>query len=75
MILKLQKKEKPQLLLPFFTILSESFLVEKNSSDFNKDELLKGLKLVCDYMEKSILKPNNISYPVARSNFFNNLKN
>tara|TARA_Y100000996_G_C22536059_1_gene648315 strand:+ start:927 stop:1610 length:684 start_codon:yes stop_codon:yes gene_type:complete len=52
-----------------------SFLVEKNSSDFNKDELLKGLKLVSDYMEKSILKPNNISYPVARSNFFNNLKN
>ena len=52
-----------------------NFLVEKNSSDFNKDELLKGLKLVSDYMEKSILKPNNISYPVARSNFFNNLKN
>ena len=52
-----------------------SFLVEKNSSDFNKDDLLKGLKLVSDYMEKSILKPNNISYPVARSNFFNNLKN
>jgi len=52
-----------------------SFLVEKNSKDFTKDELLKGLKLVSDYMEKSILKPNNISYPIARSNFFNNLKN
>ncbi len=52
-----------------------SFLVEKNNTNFSKEELLKGLKLVSDYMEKSILKPNNISYPMARSNFFNNLKN
>ena len=55
--------------------LVPNFLVEKNTDDFNDDDLLKGLKLVSDYMEKSILKPNNISYPMARSNFFNNLKN
>tara|TARA_B100000965_G_C19469182_1_gene703301 strand:- start:8 stop:691 length:684 start_codon:yes stop_codon:yes gene_type:complete len=52
-----------------------SFLIEKNSTDFSKDDLLNGLKLVSDYMEKSILRPNNINYPTARSDFFNNLKN
>ena len=52
-----------------------NFLIDKNSDNFNNDDLLKGLKLVSDYMEKSILKPNNISYPITRSNFFNNLKN
>ncbi len=51
-----------------------NFLIEKNNTDFDKKDLLNGLKLVSDYMEKSILKPNNISYPIARSNFFNNLK-
>ncbi len=55
--------------------LVPNFLVEKNTDDFNDDDLLKGLKLVSDYMEKSILKPNNINYPIARLNFFNNLKN
>jgi len=55
--------------------LVPNFLIDKNNDNFNNDDLLKGLKLVSDYMEKSILKPNNINYPVARSVFFNNLKN
>ena len=62
------KSEKEKKLVP-------NFLVDKDSDKFNKDDLLKGLKLVSDYMEKSILKPNNINYPIARSVFFNNLKN
>ena len=52
-----------------------NFLIDKNNDNFNNDDLLKALKLVSDYMEKSILKPNNINYPIARSDFFNNLKN
>ena len=28
--------------------------------------LLKGFKLVSDYLEKSILRPNNINYPILR---------
>ena len=55
--------------------LIPNFLIDKDNENFNKDDLLKGLKLVSDYMEKSILKPNNINYPVARLDFFNNLKN
>lgn len=55
--------------------LVPNFLINKNNDNFNDDDLLKGLKLVSDYMEKTILKPNNINYPVARLDFFNNLKN
>ena len=40
-----------------------SFLVEKNKSPENLKNLLKGLKLVSDYLEKSILKPNNLNQP------------
>ena len=55
--------------------LVPNFLIDKENDNFSNDDLLKGLKLVSDYMEKSILKPNNINYPVARLDFFNNLKN
>ena len=36
--------------------------------------LLKGLKLVGDYLEKTILKPNNLNHPISRLNFINTLK-
>jgi len=50
-----------------------NFLIDKNNSADIKN-LLKGLKLVSDYLEKSILKPNNINYPNSRSLFVNLLK-
>ena len=40
--------------------------------DFN--QVFKGLKLVGDYLEKSILRPNNISYPKSRIDFLNVIK-
>ena len=36
--------------------------------------ILNGLKLVGDYLDKSILKPNNINYPNSRLLFINSLK-
>ena len=33
-----------------------------------------GLKLVGDYLDKTILKPNNINYPNSRLLFINSLK-
>ena len=51
-----------------------SFLVEKNKSPENLKDLLKGLKLVSDYLEKSILKPNNLNQPLSRLQFINTLK-
>ena len=51
-----------------------NFLMDENSMDVNLKSLLKGLKLVSDYLEKSILKPNNLNLPTSRTHFINLLK-
>ncbi|WP_415272464.1 DNA repair protein RecO [Candidatus Pelagibacter sp. Uisw_121] len=51
-----------------------NFLIDENNMDVNLKNLLKGLKLVSDYLEKSILKPNNLNLPTSRTNFINLLK-
>ena len=51
-----------------------NFLIDKNVNIDNKETSLHGLKLVGDYLEKTILKPNNINQPVNRFNFINSLK-
>ena len=51
-----------------------SFLIENNSKNVDLKNLLNGLKLVTDYLEKSILKPNNLSIPSSRTHFVNLLK-
>ena len=51
-----------------------NFLVEENYNDVDLKNLLKGLKLVTDYLEKSILKPNNLNLPSSRTHFVNLLK-
>ena len=52
-----------------------SFLVENKKENIEYKELLKGLRLVDDYMIKSIFNPNNIDYPLARLDFLNIIKN
>ena len=51
-----------------------NFLIDENNLDVNLKNLLKGLKLVSDYLEKSILKPNNLNLPTSRTHFINLLK-
>ena len=51
-----------------------NFLVERTKSSEDIKTLLSGLKLVSDYLEKSILKPNNLSQPLSRLQFINTLK-
>tara|TARA_B100000989_G_C19504486_1_gene455840 strand:- start:588 stop:1292 length:705 start_codon:yes stop_codon:yes gene_type:complete len=51
-----------------------NFLIEKNSSNEDMNSLLTGLKLLSDYLEKSILKPNNLNQPLSRVQFINSLK-
>ena len=50
-----------------------NFLIEKNIIAENK-ELLAGLKLVGDFLEKSILRPNNLSFPKNRVSFINSIQ-
>ena len=50
-----------------------NFLIE-NDFSANDDDLIQGIKLVSDFLEKSILRPNNLNQPLSRSQFLSNLK-
>ena len=51
-----------------------NFLIEKDLDVSDIKTLLNGLKLIGDYLDKMILKPNNLSYPNSRLLFINSLK-
>ena len=51
-----------------------NFLVNKTKNDEHLSTLLNGLKLVGDYLEKTILKPNNLNQPISRIQFIETLK-
>ena len=51
-----------------------NFLVDLDYDELDKNNLLYGLKLVGDYLEKNILRPNNLNYPVSRLDFIKILK-
>ena len=51
-----------------------NFLVDKDSNNVDLKNLLHGLQLVGDYLEKTILKSNNMNQPLSRKQFINTLK-
>jgi DNA repair protein RecO (recombination protein O) len=51
-----------------------NFLIDKDDNNDDLKILLDGLKLVGDYLEKTILKPNNLTQPMSRLRFINTLK-
>ena len=51
-----------------------NFLIDYENNSEELINLLDGLKLVGDYLEKPILKPNNLTQPISRLNFINALK-
>ncbi|MDC3090103.1 DNA repair protein RecO [Candidatus Pelagibacter sp.] len=51
-----------------------NFLIEKNQNSEDIKTLLGGLKLVGDYLDKTILKPNNLTQPISRLQFISTLK-
>ena len=51
-----------------------NFLIEKDLEVNDIKILLNGLKLVGDYLDKTILKPNNLNYPNSRLLFINSFK-
>ena len=52
-----------------------NFLIDKDLFVKDIDNFLNGLKLVSDFLEKNIFKPNNMNYPISRTHFINSLKN
>ena len=51
-----------------------TFLIDKNVLPLNENEIINALKLVGDFLDKTILKPNNINFPISRMDFLNQLK-
>ena len=51
-----------------------NFLIEKDLEVKDIKILLNGLKLVGDFLDKTILKPNNLNYPNSRLLFINSFK-
>ena len=51
-----------------------NFLIDQTEPVNDLKTLLTGLKLIGDYLDKTILKPNNINFPISRSQFINSLK-
>ncbi len=51
-----------------------NFLIEKDLEVDDIKTLLNGLKIVGDYLDKTILKPNSLNYPNSRVLFINSLK-
>ena len=51
-----------------------NFLIDRSQDLEDKKTLLEGLKIVGDYLDKTILKPNNLSQPLSRLQFINTLK-
>ena len=51
-----------------------NFIVDKDIQIIDFNQTFNGLKLISDYLDKSILKPNNISHPKSRIDFMNAIK-
>ncbi len=51
-----------------------NFLINKDLKVENLDTLLDGLNLISNFLDKTILKPNNINHPVSRLQFIASLK-
>ena len=60
-----------------FSISSQyitNFLVNNDISPKNEKDIIKGFNIVGDFLDKTIIKPNNKSYPSSRNDFVNLLK-
>ena len=51
-----------------------NFLIDKSVNVEDLKTLLSGLKLIGDYLDKTILKPNNLTHPISRLQFINSLR-
>ena len=49
-------------------------LIDDYLENLDNQTLIQGLRLVGDYLDKTILKPNNINFPSSRLDFVNILK-
>ena len=51
-----------------------NFLIDKKISPENLKDIYSGFSIVGDFLDKTIIKPNNKNYPTSRTDFVNLLK-
>ncbi len=51
-----------------------NFLIDKKITPENPKEIYSGYSIVGDFLDKTIIKPNNKSFPSSRNDFINLLK-
>ena len=51
-----------------------NFLINNDIYVNNKTDIFNGFKIVGEFLDKSILKPNNINYPLSRTELGNLIK-
>ena len=51
-----------------------NFLIDKKIIPENKKEIYSGYSIVGDFLDKTIIKPNNKIFPSSRTDFINLLK-
>ena len=51
-----------------------NFLIDKTSDIESISSLVEGLKIIGNYLDKTILKPNNLNHPFSRSQFINTFR-
>ena len=51
-----------------------NFLIDKKNSPENLKDIYSGFSIVGDFLDKTIIKPNNKNYPSSRNDFVNLLK-
>ena len=51
-----------------------NFLVNSDISPKNEKDIIKGFNIVGDFLDKTILKPNNINFPLSRTELGNLIK-
>ena len=51
-----------------------NFLIDKDISPENLKDIYNGFSIVGDFLDKTIIKPNNKNYPSSRNDFLNLLK-
>lgn len=73
-VINLKEYDKNKYVVKERKKLIPNFLIDKNYEAKNTSEILEALKINGDFLDKTILKNNNLKFPTSRNDFINSLK-
>ena len=51
-----------------------NFMINGSFDNISNQDIIAGIKIVGDFLEKTILRPNNLNLPLSRNQFLNSIK-